>query len=107
MLVLTRKVDETIKIGDDIDIMVAEDFVTTYDFENKKYLWQPKEEVDRSLKMLKEAKKRNPNLKFFAVDYWYPDQPKVIKKIYRMDRESGLDPYVGIIDLDVIVPEPK
>ncbi|NGX57492.1 MAG: hypothetical protein K940chlam3_00384 [Chlamydiae bacterium] len=107
LLMMQRGYEVLPKVVYDIDIMVAEDFVTTYDFENKKYLWQPKEEVDRSLKMLKEAKKRNPNLKLFAVDYWYPDQPKVIKKIYRMDRESGLDPYVGIIDLDVIVPEPK
>ncbi|NGX57494.1 MAG: hypothetical protein K940chlam3_00386 [Chlamydiae bacterium] len=94
-------------VANDIDIIVAEDAVTTYDFKNKKYLWQPKEQVERQVKILDEAKKVNPNLKLFALDYWYPDQPEEIIKIYQIDRDNGLDPYVGTIDLDVIVPEPK
>ncbi len=90
-----------------IDMELGEDVMTTYDFKKKKYLKQPKDIYEEQVKLLKEAKKGNPKLKVYTLDYWYPDKAEYIKKIYQTERENGFIPYVGTIELDKIVPEPK
>lgn len=105
-LMMNRGYEVLPKVEHLIDMMLAEGFSTNYDFKKKKYLLRPKKERDHQLAILKKAQKANPSLKLFALDYWYPKQPNEITKIYKTDREAGLNPYVGTINLDVIVPEP-
>jgi len=95
------------KVVNDITYELAEDAFTTYDFKNKTYLMQPKEAVEEQINLLTEAKTTNPELGLYSLDYWYPEQKEKIEEIYQRARESDLNPYVGTIDLDVIVPEPK
>jgi len=106
-IMLQRAYPILLKVAGDVNFALAEDALTTYDFENKKYLMQPQEVVDEQLDYLRRAQKINPKLKLYALDYWYPDQTEQVKKIYRTDRENGLIPYVATIDLHKVIPEPK
>lgn len=94
-------------VANDITYIMAEDNVTTYDFKNEKYLMQPKGVFEEQLKILQEAKKINPKLGLYALDYWDPNDKETIKQIYEINRKHGLNPYVATIKLNEIVPEPE
>jgi len=106
-IMMNRGYDILPQVAHAITYELAEDAITTYDFENKKYLMQPQEVVEEQVALLKEAQKKNPKLRLYSLDYWYPNQKEKIEDIYKKARENGLNPYVATIDLDVIVPEPK
>ncbi len=62
------------------------------------YKWQ----VDR----MRDAQQRDPKLRLFSLDYWNPDDPRGIARIYTLERTNGFIPYVGTRDLTQVVPEP-
>lgn len=90
-----------------VDMLLGESIYTTYDFEKKKYVRAPQAEYEMSVKIMHEAKVRNPKLKLYSLDYWDPEDVKTIREIYRVQRAQGLNPYVATIGLDKIIPEPK
>jgi len=106
-LMLQRAYPVLLKVANDVNYSLAEDLVTTYDFDNKKYLMQPKKVFQEQVDILHEAKQINPKLGLFSLDYWYPDQKEKVNEIYKMAREQGINPYVATIDLHRIIPEPK
>ena len=55
---------------------------------------------------MRAAKKINPKLILLSLDYADPTNRSERAIIYRMAKEAGLDPYVGTIDLDKIIPPP-
>lgn len=92
--------------GSTIDIVLAESIYTDYNFETKKYQKVPREEYQEQVELLQNAKKDSPHLQVFTLDYWNPNKPDAIKKIYNIERENGFIPYVSTIKLDKIIPEP-
>jgi len=106
-IMLQRAYPVLLRAANDVDFALAEDLVTQYDFDNKKYLMQSKKIFQKQVDILHEAKRINPKLGLFSLDYWNPSQKEKVKEIYRIAREQGINPYVGTIDLHRIIPEPK
>lgn len=90
-----------------IDMEMGEVTYTQYDFQNKKYLPQPQKEHEYYVKQMLDAKKLNPKLEIYTLDYWYKGQKEMIAKIYKLQRDKGFHPYVATIDLHAIIPEPQ
>ncbi len=90
-----------------IDIVLGESVYATYDFENKKYQWVPELDYRYQVSLLRAAGKRCPSLRIFTLDYWDPGDQAGLRKIYRVQRANGFEPYVSTIELDRVVLEPK
>jgi len=105
-IMVNRAYDILPEIAGEIDQVLGESVYTTYDFERKLYRHTSEEEYAAQVAALKKAKKENPELELYTLDYWDPEDKEEIKKIYRIQRENGFIPYVATIDLHKIVPEP-
>jgi len=95
------------EIAEYIDILLGESVYTSYNFEEKEYYKQKKNDYDWQVSRMKAAKKVNPKLQLFTLDYWDPKDLETIKEIYRVENENGFSPYVSTIDLQEIIHEPK
>jgi polysaccharide biosynthesis protein PelA len=94
------------ELVDDIDAIVAESLLTTYDSATGAYRWVEPDHVAEQIKLLSPANRRSPQLPILSLDYWKPDEPETIREIYRRERGLGHSPYVGTINLDQIVDAP-
>lgn len=90
-----------------IDMELAESFYSDYNFDDKSYSLVSNEDYKAQLKILDDAKRRNRELEIYTLDYWYPQDKKIIKKIYKIQRDHGFIPYVSTIDLGKIISEPN
>ena len=90
----------------DIDAVVAESLMTTYDGGARAYKWIDPKTLAEHIKLLAPRKTRTPPLPVLSLDYWNPDDPATIREIYRLERSLGASPYVGTIALDRIVEPP-
>ena len=95
------------EVGDDINYELAETLYTIYNFETKEYRIRSKQEIDWQLAQLDNARKQFPHLVMFSLDYWDPKDTEMYKKIYAMEREFCLRPYVSTPPLDIIISEVK
>jgi len=95
------------KVEKDINIVLGESVFATYDFESKSYRWVPREEYGYQVNLLRAARKRCPSLRIFTLDYWNPEDHEGLRKIYRVQRANGFEPYVSTIELDRVVLEPR
>ena len=64
------------------------------------------ESLNDKVEILQSAKARRPELRVMTLDYWDPEDPEGIRRIYRVQRANGFEPYVASIELDRIVTEP-
>lgn len=94
------------KVERDIDFELGESVYADYDFKTKTYRLVDRPLYLEQVRLLKEARKRRPELRVMTLDYWSPSDPEGIKRIYKEQRANGFDPYVATIDLDRIVAAP-
>jgi hypothetical protein len=104
---MNRGYDLLPEVEKDIDIVLGESVYATYDFENKIYRWVPEDDYGYQVNLLRAAQKRCPSLRIFTLDYWNPNDKAGLRKIYRVQRANGFEPYVSTIELNRIVPEPR
>jgi uncharacterized protein (TIGR01370 family) len=90
-----------------IDIVLGESVFATYDFESKTYQWVPEEDYRYQVNLLRAARQRCPSLRIFTLDYWNPEDRVGLRKIYRIQRANGFEPYVATIELDRVILEPR
>lgn len=95
------------EVADSIHVEVAESLFTKYVNQGESYTFVDAEIFKKNVGFLHQVQKKFPHLLLFSLDYWYPDQPDVIRKIYAVEREHGFRPYVGTYELDIIIAEPK
>ena len=105
-IILSRALGILPEVAPDIDMLVGESLYTDYDSATKSYRTVPAEVFQQHLKQMRNAKAKNTNLQLFSLDYWDPDDPTTIRKIYEIERGRGLIPYVSTWQLNVIIPEP-
>lgn len=89
-----------------VDRLAIESTVTTWDFATGTARWRTPAERAEALQRLQQARKDNPALTIFTLDYWNPTDLAGIRSIYRQQREQGFVPYVATLALDRVVPEP-
>jgi uncharacterized protein (TIGR01370 family) len=90
-----------------IDILLGESVYATYDPVRHTYRLLPADEYQAQVRLLKDAKKKNPRLRICSLDYWDPTDLAGVRRVYRQERASGFEPYVASIGLDRIVAEPR
>lgn len=93
-------------LGDVIDSVLGESVFSTYDHQLKRYNFVNPDAYAQQVSTLQQAAKQFPNLTVYSLDYWAPDDTKVIQRIYKTERANGFIPYVATIGLDRIVSEP-
>ncbi|PWU06185.1 MAG: hypothetical protein C5B51_12835 [Terriglobia bacterium] len=106
-LMMNRGYELLPQLANHIDIELGESLYSTYDFGRKSYGLVKGQDYKEQVGRLKEAKRRNPHLRIFSLDYWDPSDRRGIRRIYREERANGFEPYVATIGLDQIVKEPR
>ncbi len=92
-------------VANDINMELGEGVYSDYNFKAKKYELVPKEDYLEQVKILKNAKKLNPHLEIFTLDYCDSSDKEMISKIYKIEQANGFVPYVSTIDLDDLTNE--
>jgi polysaccharide biosynthesis protein PelA len=106
-IMMNRGYDILPQVAGAIDMALGESVYATYDFDQKLYHLAPAKEYQEQVRALKQAKKRNPALEIYSLDYWDPTDRMGIRRIYRKERANGFEPYVGAIGLDQVIKEPR
>lgn len=94
------------ELAGDIDIVLGESVYARHDARTKTYALVPEGEYLAQVDLLKGARKRNPDLRVFTLDYWRTDDADMIRKIYALQRKNGFHPYVSTVKLNHVIPEP-
>lgn len=89
-----------------LDYALGESVYAGWDFEAKRPHLQPEEDYRFQVEALQGARRINPKLGLFSLDYWDPADTEGIKRIYARQRANGFSPYVSVVELDRIVREP-
>jgi len=105
-IMMNRGYDILSDLADDIDIVLGESVYSTFDFNTRTYKYVPKQDYFQQKKMFAKIKKTHPKLEIFTLDYWNPEDPATIQKIYKVQRKNGFVPYVSTISLQEVIPEP-
>lgn len=95
------------EIAPHITMQLGESVYTDYDPDTKTYGPVKEQDYRQQVELLQHAKRINPQLTVFTLDYWNPSDRAGIKHIYDIQRKNGFYPYVSTVLLDkVIEPEP-
>ncbi|WP_157991383.1 endo alpha-1,4 polygalactosaminidase [Caldimonas tepidiphila] len=94
------------RIVGDIDMLLGESVRATYDSGQGRYVRVAEADVRWQLDRMHEARRRNPALRLFSLDYWEPDDTQGIARLYAEQRAEGFSPYVATFDLNRLVPQP-
>ncbi|MEO8249506.1 MAG: endo alpha-1,4 polygalactosaminidase [Burkholderiales bacterium] len=105
-IMANRGYDLLPRLADKIDMLLGESVHTTYDAKSKNYVRVEPESVRWQHERMFEARRLNPSLRLFSLDYWSPSDREGIARIYAEARANGFVPYVATIDLSQIVPRP-
>jgi len=95
------------ELATSIDILMGESVVGTFDAGTQAYRRQSPGDVEWQVGKLNEAKRLNPNLKVFTLDYWDPADVDGVRALYREQRARGFAPYVSTPRLDRVIAEPE
>lgn len=106
-IVLNRGYDILPAVAAHVDMVLAESFVTAWDFENKRPRLAPEGQKRAEIAMLEEARRINPKLRVLVLEYWPPEDTAQLKRLYAQVRALGYAPYVATVELDRVVPEPR
>jgi hypothetical protein len=88
------------------DMLLGESVSTTYDPASGAYKPSADADYQWQIDRMRDAQRRDPKLRLFSLDYWNPDDPRGIARIYAQERTNGFVPYVGTPDLTQVIPEP-
>lgn len=105
-LMLNRAYEIHDLVGGELDSVLGEAVLTSYDFRRKQYEWKSASDVRWQVERLDRVRQRNPAVRVFTLDYWNPRDTAAVAKLYRESRRRGYVPYVATIDLHAIIPEP-
>jgi len=89
-----------------VDGVVAESLLTTYDVPANGYRWTEPRELDPHRQALRPLAEAEPPVPILSLDYWDAEDSATIREIYTRERALGHRPYVGQILLDRVLREP-
>jgi uncharacterized protein (TIGR01370 family) len=95
------------EIAGSIDILLGESVHATFDPQTKTPRRAAESDVAWQVGALRAAKRLNPQLRVFTLDYWDPADAAGVKRLYREARANGFSPYVSTPLLDTLVLEPQ
>lgn len=106
-IMLNRAYDILPAVEGQIDAVLGESVFTEIDFEKKTYRLSEPQVYRQQVEWLHAAKKRQPRLKIYTLDYWAPADTAGVVRIYAEQRKNGFVPYVSVKDLDRVLKEPS
>lgn len=106
LIMLNRGYEILPAVAGDIDMSLAESLLSGWDFAAKRPAPVSAEDHAAQLAVLREAKRLNPALRLFSLDYADPEDKAAVARLYARQRADGFAPYVATVELDRIVPEP-
>lgn len=93
-------------VAGQFDMLLGESVRATHDADRGTYLLQPERDYAWQRDRMWEARRRDPTLRVFSLDYWNPEDAEGIARLYAEQRHNGFIPYVATPDLTRIVPRP-
>jgi uncharacterized protein (TIGR01370 family) len=105
-IMLNRSYEILPSVEGQIDSVLGESVFTEIDFEKKAYRLAAPDVYRLQVQWLTEAKRRQPKLKVYTLDYWPPTDVAGVARIYTEQRKNGFIPYVSVKDLDRVLKEP-
>ncbi len=90
----------------DVDGVLGEAMASRWNFATKRYDRLVDSDWDWQATRLRAARAKNPALALMTLDYWDPADSKGVAALYARERAAGFVPYVSVLALDRIVPEP-
>lgn len=106
-LILNRGYDLLPRLATVVDYVLGESVYADYDFAAKTYGLVPDALYREQVAILKRAQEASSGLTVLTLDYWDPADAKGIARIYAEQRRNGFSPYVSVVTLDALIPEPK
>lgn len=107
-IMLNRGFEILPQVENDIDMLLAESIYIKYDFKEKTFERFPDTVYTGLAAYFNEAKKRNPALRIYTLDYWKKDDPAGMLAIYDAQAANGFSPYVSTsLDLDLAEEKPQ
>lgn len=94
------------RIASEIDMLLGESVHSTFDAITKSYVRVTPDALRWQLDRLNEARRLQPSLRLFSLDYWAPSDVGGIARLYAEASANGFVPYVATIDLSTIVARP-
>jgi len=94
------------RITGHFDMVLGESVRTTFNAGTTHYSFVSESDYEWQRQQLWAARRRDPNLQLFSLDYWDPDDKENIAKIYTEERANGFIPYVATPDLTRIILPP-
>src|SRR3546814_15037988 len=76
-------------VATDIDFVLGESVRANWSADRNAYVLTPDADYKAYVAKLKAVQQRNPKLTVMTLDYWSPDDPAGIKKIYAAERAAG------------------
>ena len=105
-IMMNRAYEMLPKVSNIIDAQLGESVYSGYDFANKTHQQIAPTEYQWQVMQLQNAKRINPRLQIYTLDYWDMDDVAGIQKIYKIQRDNGFIPYVSTVELNKLFPEP-
>jgi polysaccharide biosynthesis protein PelA len=103
-IMVNRAYDILPRIVSKVDMVLGESVHATYDVTTSSYASVPITDIRWQIYRLHEARRLKPGLGLYCLNYWMPNDPVGIARIYAEAREDGLVPYVATFDLTQVVP---
>lgn len=94
------------EVKGEIDGVVAESLLTTFDFSSKQYKWVEPDQLMYHMQALDGLRSEPPTLPVLSLDYWNGSDGGTIREIYARERDLNHNPFVSEVLLDQIFPEP-
>lgn len=95
------------RLASSLDILLGESVVGTFNPATRTYARQTPADVEWQVNALREARRLNPRLKLFSLDYWDPADSEGVLTLYHEQRARGFVPYISTPLLDTVVEEPQ
>jgi endo-alpha-1,4-polygalactosaminidase (GH114 family) len=106
-IMLNRGFEILPQVADSIDMVLGESIRTDYDFASATHHFRDEKDAAYVRQHFQNAKKQNPRLRMFSLNYWPEKDASVIQQIYHLEREAGHVPYVSTILLKEHFIEPR
>lgn len=94
------------QVADAIDGVLGEAMATRWNFATRGYDRLSDTDWQWQAERLRAAKAKNPALALLTLDYWDPADAAGVRALYTRERAAGFVPYVSVLALDRILPEP-
>ncbi|GGD90303.1 hypothetical protein GCM10011390_06350 [Aureimonas endophytica] len=106
LLMLNRGYALLPEVAGEIDILLAEAMAARWSFRDRRYERMSESDWTWQAERLRAARAVHPALRLATLDYWDMGDTATVRDLYALERQDGFSPYVSMLALDRLYPEP-